>query len=93
MDGMSGLGPGPQVVQAVRVSNDPVLIAYAVRRAAKSKKPVWTRIGCAYPHETGAGLTVVLDAVPADGRIVLLERGDDDDERIQREAARFSRSK
>jgi hypothetical protein len=62
--------------------NDPVLIAYAVRRAPSSKKPVWTRIGCAYPHDTGAGLTVVLDALPVDGRIVLLERDDDDDERI-----------
>ncbi len=82
MDAPSDLGPGPQVVQADGVSNDPVLIAYAVRRAGKTKKPVWTRIGCAYPHDTGAGLTVVLDAVPADGRIVLLERGDDDDERI-----------
>ena len=68
------------------MSNDPVLIAYAVRRAAKSKKPVWTRIGCAYPHETGAGLTVVLEALPVDGRIVLLERDDDDDARILRRA-------
>jgi hypothetical protein len=93
MDAPSSLGPGPQVVQADDVTNDPVLIAYAVRRAGKTNKPVWTRIGCAYPHETGAGLTVVLDAMPADGRIVLLERGTDDDERIQREAARFARSK
>ena len=74
------------------MANDPVLIASAVRRANKTNKPVWTRIGCAYPHETGAGLTVVLDAMPANGRIVLLERGEDDDERIQREAARFAMS-
>lgn len=74
------------------MTNDPVLIAYAVRRT-KSNKPVWTRIGCAYPHDTGAGLTVVLDALPVDGRIVLLERGEGDDERIQREAARLARSK
>lgn len=93
MDAPSSLGPGPQVVQADGVTNDPVLIAYAVRRAGKTNKPVWTRIGCAYPHDTGAGLTVVLDAVPADGRIVLLERGDDDDARIQREASRFMTSK
>jgi hypothetical protein len=93
MDAARGLGPGRQVGQANGVTNDPVLIAYAVRRAPKTKKPVWARIGCAYPHETGAGLTVVLDAVPADGRIVLLERGDDDDERIQLEAARFARSR
>jgi hypothetical protein len=73
------------------VTNDPVLIAYAVRRA-KNKRAVWTRIGQAYPHEQGAGLTMILDAVPADGRIVLLERGDDDDGRLQREAARMARS-
>ena len=69
------------------MTNDPVLIAYAVRRT-KSNKPVWIRIGCAYPHDAGAGLTVVLDALPADGRIVLLERDADDDDRILREAAR-----
>lgn len=73
------------------MTNDPVLIAYAVKRA-KTKRAVWSRIGKAYPHEQGAGLTVILDAVPADGRIVLLERGDDDDERLQREAARMARS-
>ena len=71
------------------MTNDPVLIAYAVKRAAKSKKPVWTRIGKAYPHDTGAGLTVILDSLPLDGRIVLLERDEDDDARILRETARF----
>jgi len=71
------------------MTNDPVLIAYAVKRSTKSKKPIWTRIGKAYPHETGAGLTVILDSLPLDGRIVLLERDEDDDARILREAARF----
>ena len=67
---------------------DPVLIAYAIKRSAKNRRPVWTRVGAAYPHDQGAGLTVVLDVMPLDGRIILLERGDDDDERLQREAAR-----
>lgn len=67
---------------------DPVLIAYAVKRTTKGRA-VWTRIGAAYPHETGVGLTVLLDAVPKDGRIILLERHDDDDRRLAREAARF----
>lgn len=71
------------------MTNDPVLIAYAVKRSAKSKKPIWTRIGKAYPHDTGAGLTVILDFLPVDGRIVLLERDEADDERIMREAAMF----
>lgn len=68
------------------MTNDPVLIAYAVERG-KSGKCRWTRIGCAYPHDAGAGLTVVLDAVPLDGRIVLLERDEDDDRRLMSEAA------
>lgn len=54
------------------MANDPVLIAYTVKRTS-SGRSVWTRIGAAYPHEAGAGLTVMLDASPIDGRIVLLE--------------------
>jgi len=75
----------------LKMTNDPVLIAYAVKRAASSGKPVWTRIGSAYPHDTGAGLTVVLDAMPFDGRVVLLERTDEDDDRLQRRLAQVAR--
>ena len=61
------------------MSNEPVLIAYAVKKARKSGKTLWTRIGAAWPHETGAGLTVIIEALPLkfDGRIVLLEPKDD----------------
>jgi len=52
--------------------NDPVLIAYTVKRKANGRC-VWLRIGAAYPHDAGAGLTVVLEALPIDNRIVLLE--------------------
>ena len=69
------------------MTNDPVLIAYAVKRSASGKHSTWTRIGSAYPHETGAGLTVILDAIPPDGRVILLERDQADDERLAREAA------
>ena len=71
------------------MTNDPVLIAYAVKRSTSGNHPVWTRIGRAYPHDEGAGLTVILDAIPPDGRIILLERGEDDDDRLLREAAKF----
>lgn len=54
------------------MSNDPVLIAYTVKRS-KGGKTIWTEIGRAYPHEEGAGLTVVFDALPLTKRIVLLE--------------------
>lgn len=54
------------------MANDPVLIAYSVTRRRDGKSG-WKRIGAAYPHEVGAGVTVILDAIPLDGRIVLLE--------------------
>jgi hypothetical protein len=56
------------------MTNDPVLIAYSVKRLADGTS-VWTKIGVAFPHERGNGLTVTLDAAPFDGRIVLLEPG------------------
>ena len=34
---------------------------------------MWIRIGVAFPHDKGAALTVILDALPIDGRIVLVE--------------------
>lgn len=68
------------------MTNDPVLIAYAVKRSPRTKRTVWSRIGHAYPHETGAGLTVILDALPADGRIILLEPDAGDDARLLRDA-------
>jgi hypothetical protein len=54
------------------MTNDPVLIAYTVKDRPH-RKPVWRRIGVAFPHDKGSGLTVLLDALPADGRIVLVE--------------------
>lgn len=56
------------------MANDPVLIAYTVKNLPDGKS-VWTRIGVAFPHERGNGLTVTLDAASFDGRIVLLEPG------------------
>lgn len=57
------------------MANDPVLIAYTVKQLASGKK-VWTKIGAAYPHDVGAGLTLVLDARPLDNKIVLIEPTD-----------------
>jgi len=75
------------------MATDPVLIAYTVKRSASSKRPIWTRIGQAYPHEVGAGLTVVLDSVPLDGRIVLLELDHADDDRLLNAAIKSTRKK
>lgn len=66
---------------------DPVLIAYTAKRTSRGKT-VWTRIGEAYPHEQGAGLTVKLSSLPLDGTVILLELDAIDDTRLAREAAR-----
>jgi len=65
------------------MSFDPVLIAYSVKRSRDGKRTYWRRIGCAIPHETRNGLTVQLDVLPRDGRIVLLEPDDQDEKRLQ----------
>ena len=49
----------------------PSHIAYAVREGS-GDRGFWTRIGAAWHHEDGVGLTLQLDLVPVkDGRIVL----------------------
>ncbi len=60
------------------MSNKPTLYAYAVKDRGRGKKSIWTRIGAAWPHEQGNGFTIDLDAVPVDGRIVLMEPKPDD---------------
>jgi hypothetical protein len=65
------------------VTNDPVLVAYTAKRT-KSNRILWRVIGRAYPHDIGAGLTVILDALPIDGRIILLEQDADDHTRALR---------
>ena len=54
------------------MANDPVLIAYCVKDRP-GEKSIWRRIGAAFPHDKGAGLTVILSALPLDGRLVLVE--------------------
>lgn len=68
------------------MSGDPVLIAFCARRSRNGKRVYWNQIGCAYPHETGAGLTVVLDVIPLNGRIFLLEPDARDHKRLLKEA-------
>jgi hypothetical protein len=71
------------------MTNDPVLIAYAVRRSPKTRRVQYVRIGRAYPHNVGEGLTVILDAMPLSGHhIVLLELDEADDRRLLAEAKR-----
>ena len=55
------------------MSNKPSYLAYAVKDRGRKQKSIWTRIGAAWPHEKGAGLTLQLDTLPLDGRVMLME--------------------
>ena len=59
------------------MSNKPTLIAYSVKERGRGKPSFWTRIGAAFPHEKGTGMTIQLDALPLGDRIVLREPKDD----------------
>jgi hypothetical protein len=72
--------------------DDPVLIAYVVNRRRSGKGVNYERIGRAYPHNRGEGLTVIFDAWPLKGgSVVLLELDEDDDRRLLAQAKRYKR--
>lgn len=53
-------------------SKGPTLHAYSVRDGkSETQKGYWTRIGSFFEHDDGEGGTLLLDALPIDGRIVL----------------------
>jgi hypothetical protein len=51
-------------------TNRPDFDVYVVVETAKEKS-IWTRIGAAWAHDDGEGLTITLTAVPVDGRLVV----------------------
>jgi hypothetical protein len=59
------------------MSKKPTLIAYSVKDR-EGQKAIWTRIGAAWTHGTGNGMSIQLEALPIDGRIVLTEPKADD---------------
>lgn len=53
-------------------AKSPIYHAYIVRDAkAEGQKAFWTRIGAFFAHDDGGGGTLILEALPLDGRVVL----------------------
>ena len=72
-----------------REPNPPALVAWHVTERGRGRK-FWNRLGAAWPHKEGEGITLFLDAIPVgfDGRIVLLPpKADEDRNEGQPEAA------
>jgi hypothetical protein len=53
----------------------PVFHAFTTREygEGQDRKTFWRQIGSVFAHKSGKGFDVILDALPIDGRIVLLE--------------------
>ena len=58
-------------------TQQPALIAYSVKERGEGKQAFWARIGAAFPHGNGKGMTIQLDALPLGDSIVLLEPKED----------------
>jgi hypothetical protein len=51
----------------------PQLIAYTVKNRGKGQSAIWTKVGAAWSHAGKPGFSIELDALPMDGRLVLIE--------------------
>lgn len=53
-------------------TKSPSLYAYTVTKTNRpDDKGYWLKIGAAWPHKSGTGFTIKLDALPLAGEIVL----------------------
>ncbi|MCI0536989.1 MAG: hypothetical protein L0Z50_17375 [Verrucomicrobiales bacterium] len=62
-----------------REVKSPALIAWHVVQKSEDKS-FWTRIGAAWDHEDGKGLTLQLDLVPVTGGRIVLRAPSEPDE-------------
>jgi len=54
------------------MSTQPTLIAYTVIEKGRGRKSYWHRIGAAWTTKDGGGLSIQLESLPLDGRLMLL---------------------
>jgi hypothetical protein len=45
--------------------------AYIVKETGEQTKDIWTKIGVAFAHNDSKGFSLLLDALPVDGKITL----------------------
>lgn len=57
------------MTQASSNSTTPAFVAYAVR--GDGDNAIWNRIGAAWTHRDGKGMSIALSAHPVGGRVVL----------------------
>jgi len=45
-----------------------------VVKKTKGAKDYWMPVGAAWPHKSGTGFNIKLDALPTDGELVMLDK-------------------
>lgn len=54
---------------------------FTVEDRGDNEDPFWLKIGAAWAHKDGKGFNLTLSALPLDGRLVLREPTENEDER------------
>lgn len=49
---------------------------YVVKDGKHGAKDFWVRVGSAWPHKSGTGFNIKLDALPTDGELVMLDESE-----------------
>jgi hypothetical protein len=77
------------------VSGKPSHKCYVVedRGEGEDADAFWTRIGSAWPHKDGKGLNVLLQALPANGRLVLREYTEEEAAEDEKKTAKRTNKK
>ncbi len=52
-------------------SNKPSHYVYTVRAGTQSGNDYWTKVGVAFAHNDGKGFSVMLEALPLDGKLTI----------------------
>jgi hypothetical protein len=76
--------------------NRPTHKVFAVRDGDPDdpeSKAWYTRIGSAWPHKSGKGMSILLDALPVNERLVLFEYDEDDAKEDEAKKAKFTGKK
>jgi hypothetical protein len=67
-----------QLIQTLKIkekimnqNKKPTHHAYIVKETGEQTKDIWTKIGVAFAHNDGKGFSLLLDALPVDGKITL----------------------
>jgi hypothetical protein len=71
----------------------PTFDVFTVVDRDQNKKPFWIKIGAAWEHEARRGYNVTLDALPVNGKLVLIEQKEGDESTPIRSARSAAMSK